>query len=93
MFPNDDNQNSPPTAKKDPTKYSDYLLNNPESPPLTSRQPSESNLEPLAPAGVQMTPSSSLSPGFSLTSNVATLMDMGFPRERCIEALQKNLRY
>ena len=43
--------------------------------------------------GVQMTSSSSLSPGFSLKSNVATLMDMGFPRKRCVEALQKNLRF
>ena len=26
-------------------------------------------------------------------SKIATLMDMGFPRERCIEALQENSRY
>ena len=107
----------------------DYLLNNPVSPPPSLRQATGSNPEPLPPAGTQVMPSSSLAPGFSLTSkpsnsdseqdelmraialsfaeniteaasasdsisesNVVTLMDMGFRRERCIKALKANLR-
>ena len=81
------------------------------------KQASGSNPEQLAPAGVQLTPSTSLAPGFSLTSrpssNIeqdemlmraksqslgetfidAASMDMGFSRERCIEAVEANLRY
>ena len=94
-------QDSPP--KEDATNY---------------KQASSSNPKPLAPAGSQLTPSSSLAPGFSLTSRPsssdseqdemlisaksqslgetfidAASMDMGFSRERCIEAVEANLRY
>ena len=91
-----------------------------DSPTTATRykQASSSNPEPLAPAGGQLTPSTSLAPGFSLTSKPsssnseqdemliraksqslgetfidAASMDMGFSRERCIEAVEANLRY
>ena len=46
----------------------DYLLNNPVSPTPSLRHTSGGNPEPLAPAGAQLTPLTSLAPGLSLSS-------------------------
>ena len=46
----------------------DYLLNNPVSSTPSLRQTSGGNPEPLAPAGAQLTPSTSFAPDFSLSS-------------------------
>ena len=43
-------------------------MNNPVSPKPSLRQTSGGNPEPLAPAGAQLTPLTSLAPGFTLTS-------------------------
>ena len=43
-------------------------MNNPVSPTSSFRQTSGGNPEPLAPAGAQLTPSTSLAPSFSLSS-------------------------
>ena len=53
----------------------DYLLNNSEPPPPSLRQASGCNLEPMAYAGAQLTPSTSLAPSLGLTSGLSSNSD------------------